>query len=362
MVKTMKVALFVSVVGAVDPFISSTGDGSWQWNDVVGTQCMDGSQTGAYVRYSKSGNPNLGVYLYGGGACFNTITCRTASTDPHPGNPGVKGIFDSRSDNPLVDYNWIAVPYCTGDVHGGEAVSPSSFATKRIFNGAPNLRLIMDRVAKTFAGVETMFITGESAGGFGALTSYSTIRDYFPKARGVLMDDSGPVLDDTAIPPCLQEKWRQLWDLNKNLPSDCPCNNDEGNLVSAWSYATQKYPNDSFSLVSSVEDSVIGTFFAFSNNNCKAVLPVGYTKLQAGLENLAKTTPVYMIPGSGHTHTSSDEFYSRSVADVGLFNFIAQLTDANQPDPSSVYPTADDYWNENVASKVNKSIQIESIV
>jgi len=340
-------SLMASMALAADPFPASAGDGSWQWVDVEGTQCMNGKQTGVYVRYSKSGNKNFGVYLYGGGACFNTLTCNTATSDPHPGNPGTNGIFDVRSDNPLHDYNWMAVPYCTGDVHGGDAESPKSFSTHREFRGLANLKLMMARAQTTFQDVGTLFLTGESAGGFGALTTYATLRDFFPAARGVLMDDSGPVLDDTAIPPCLQEKWRQLWNLNEGLPKDCPCNNDEGNLVTAWSYGHQKYPNDSFSLISSVNDATISTFFAFSNNNCKAVLPVGYTKLQAGLERLADSgESVFMIPGNTHTHTSSSEFYSRNVDGVNLYEWIGQLIDPSQPDPKTVRPTAEDYLNE----------------
>jgi len=332
---------------AADPFPASQGDGSWQWVDVEGTQCMDGSQTGVWVRYSTSGNKDFGTYLYGGGACFNTLTCNTATTNPKPGNPGTAGIFDVRSDNPLADYNWMAVPYCSGDVHGGNAESPSSFAKHREFRGAVNLKLMMARASATFQDVGTQFITGESAGGFGALTSYVTLRSFFPAARGVLMDDSGPILDDTAIPPCLQEKWRQLWNLNDGLPSDCPCNNDEGNLVTAWSYGHEKFPNDSFSLISSVADSTISLFFAFSNNNCKAVIPVGYTKLQAGLERLAATgESVYMIPGNTHTHTSSSEFYSRNVNGVNLYEWIGQLLDPSQPDPDAIHPTSEDYMNE----------------
>merc|ERR1711976_358151 len=137
---------------------------------------------------------------------------------------------------------------------------------------------------------------------------------------------------------------------NKNLPKDCPCNNDQGNLVAAWSYGPKKYPKDSFSLISSQNDAVISTFFAFSNDDCKAVLPVGYTKLHAGLERLAQSTPVYMIPGSGHTHTSSSEFFSRVVDGQALYKWIGQLIDPNQPDPKSVQPTVMDIWNEMVHS------------
>merc|ERR1712050_499291 len=112
-------------------------------------------------------------------------------------------------------------------------------------------------------------------------------------------DDSGPILDDEALPPCLQEMWREAWNLNKNIPADCPCNNDEGNLVSIWSYGKKKYPNDSFSLISSQTDAVISTFYAFGNDNCHALLPVGFNGLYGGLKRLMGITSVYMIPGSG---------------------------------------------------------------
>jgi len=221
---------------------------------------------------------------------------------------------------------------------------------------------MMSYATQIFSDVDTLFITGESAGGFGALTSYATIRDFYPDARGVLMDDSGPVLDDEAIPVCLQEKWRETWNLNKNLPKECPCNNDQGDLVAAWSYGPKKYPKDSFSLISSENDATISTFFAFSNNDCHAILPVGYNKLHDGLVRLSKTTPVYMIPGSSHTHTSSGEFFSRVVNGVNLYKWIAQLIDPNQPDPGSVQPTADDYLrevsNRNVHNEITEAIVV----
>merc|ERR1711920_795310 len=216
-------------------------------------------------------------------------------------------------------------------------------------------KLMLERAAATHKDVETLFVTGESAGGFGATATYPTTRSFFPNARGVLMDDSGPILDDNNLAVCLQEEWRQTWNLNKNLPKDCACNNDQGNLVAAWSYGPKKYPKDSFSLISSQNDAVISTFFAYSNDNCHAILPVGYTKLHAGLERLAKTTPVYMIPGAGHTHTSSGEFFSRVVDGQSLYKWIGQLLDPNQPDPKSVQPTAMDIWNEMMHSNSTES-------
>lgn len=80
-----------------------------------------------------------------------------------------------------------------------------------------------------------------------------------------------------------------------------------------------KYPQDSFSLISSQSDFVISTFFAYGNNDCSAVLPIGHSKLQAGLDLLATKLPVYQIHGSNHTHTSSPEFYSRVVDGQALY-------------------------------------------
>jgi len=312
-----------------------------------GTKCMSGKQTGVWIRNSKSVNKNFAVFFNGGGACWNAITCGTAMSSPKGSHPGSNGVFALRADNPLNDYNWMAIPYCTGDVHAGDTVGTSGAAKGKNFNGLPNLKLMLERAASTYTNVETLFVTGESAGGFGAVATYATTRSFFPNARGVVMDDSGPIIDDNDLAVCLQEEWRQTWDLNKNLPKDCACNSDKGNLVEAWAYGKKTWPKDSFSLISSVNDATISTFFAFGLNNCKAVLPVGYSKLHAGIEDLSKRgTPVYMIPGAGHTHTSGGEFYSRVVAGQALYKWIAQLVDPSQPDPATVRPTAEDYWRE----------------
>jgi len=315
----------------------------WTWVDIAGSMCMDGNQTGIWMRKDQS--KNLGIYLYGGGACFNAVTCATAASSSKPSDPGSNGIFDVRKDNPLAGFNWMAVPYCTGDVHAGDNTQYFEKATRH-FNGIKNLKLMMAHATQVFPSVETLFITGESAGGFGSIAGYDTMRAFYPSARGVLMDDSGPVIDDADLAVCLQEKMRSTWNVNKNLPVDCPCNNDEGNLVSVWKYMQAKYPQDSFSLISSQSDLVISTFFAYGNNDCSTVLPIGYTKLQAGLDFLAPKLSVYQIPGSEHCHTSSAEFYSRVVNNQALYQWIGQLIDSSKSDPASVSPTDEDIFKE----------------
>lgn len=271
------------------------------------------------------------------GACFNLETCLTAAHTAKPGAPANSGIWNTqRADNPFQNYSWIVVPYCTGDVHIGDRVAREDGAMRH-FRGKANLQLVMRNAVATFNKTSVFVVTGESAGGFGAISSYNFLREFWPfkSTRGVLLDDSGPVLDDTALAPCLQALWRRTWNLNSTLPPRCPCVGNKGNLVSVWDYTRNRWPDDTFGLISSLKDGTISTFFAYGELDCKdSVVPVGYTKLAGGLKRLAATgQAVYMIDGSVHTHTGSkDSFYSqRSFGNTSLLDWVTQLVKGKTP-------------------------------
>jgi hypothetical protein len=244
---------------------------------------------------------------------------------------GIYSTTDKR--NPFISFHWIYVPYCTGDVHIGEGSHK-----KYSFDGRSNLRLMLARAVATFPEIDTLVVTGESAGGFGAAASYDFIRSSWPDAKhGAMVDDSGPILDDEALAPCLQEKWRRWWDLNGTLPPGCPCIGAKGNLVLAWKFVLDKYPSDRFGLISSTHDSVISTFFSFGNHDCLDPAPSRYDKLEAGLRRLSSTLPIYLIPGSVHTHTGGKaSFYTETVNGTYLYQWVTQLVDSTLSNPRSV--------------------------
>ena len=49
---------------------------AWTWIDVPGTSCGDGSRTGIGV--NPGDGPGLIVFLNGGGACFDHVSCFVA--------------------------------------------------------------------------------------------------------------------------------------------------------------------------------------------------------------------------------------------------------------------------------------------
>lgn len=297
---------------------------------------MNGKSTGVWYRHGSE-NDGLVVFMDGGGACFNLETCDTAAHDSHPGNPGSHGVFSAEDvRNPVQNYSWVWLPYCTGDVHIGQAKNRVAGA-ERIFDGHGNVQRAMERAVATW-NPRTLVIGGQSAGGFGSVSSFASVRDHFPKARAVLIDDSGPVIDDKALAPCLQAKWREIWNLNASLPANCSCVGSKGNLVSIWSYLRETYPHDSFGLISSINDGVVSTFFSYGELDCKnTILPIGYTKLHAGLERLSDSgVSIYMIPGNTHVHTNS-EFFTREVSGVNLYQWVAELVGPG-PDPGTIKP------------------------
>jgi hypothetical protein len=143
--------------------------------------CADGSE---YVYFSRAGDPDkVMLYFQGGGACFSAETCSftdgsykvTTGPGDHPGDGA--GIFDrDHPANPLRDYTVVFVPYCTGDVHIGDATTEYSDELTVAHNGFRNASHGFDHVVANHPDLTHLFVAGSSAGGipsplFGGLAS-----------------------------------------------------------------------------------------------------------------------------------------------------------------------------------------------
>ena len=321
--------------------------GEWSYVEIEGMQCRDGSPAGVAVRYAEN-TDLLGIYFQGGGACFNELTClqNPSSINPSQFDPGPSGgLFDAENpDNPLMDYNWIFVPYCTGDAFIGSKpdgdipLGPQG----QQFVGHPNLALALDRIVDTFPDLADVFLTGESGGGFGAASNYDFIASHFPNNDVNLVDDSGPIFRDQYLAPCLQQQWRDVWNLSASLPEDCEgCfNADGGGLANYWTHISTKYPSATKGLISSHQDSVISLFFGFGTNDCGALFPT-FPEFEPALYDLRDnvlTSPDYgtfYMAGDTHTYLSKQDYYTLEVGGVVLSDWVADIIAG---EPSHVAP------------------------
>lgn len=248
----------------------------WSWMPVEGTRCMDGSATGMGLNLDGASDQVL-IYLEGGGACFNGFTCSGVA---HPNGFGAadlesvarevgdRGIFDrSDPDNPFRDWNFVFLPYCSGDIFAGAA---EQGVGGRVQVGYENVGATLDALVPAFAKARRVVLTGSSAGGFGALYNYDRTQQAFGEVPVLLLDDSGPPLSDEFLAPCLQNQIRQAWNLEATLPPDCDtCQTDGGGgLVNIIPFLAAKYPDRNLGLVTSTRDGVIRLFFGWGYPSC----------------------------------------------------------------------------------------------
>jgi hypothetical protein len=248
----------------------------WVYVPIDGAQCLNGTATGIGVNLGTSGD--LVIYMEGGGACFNDGTCRHVA---HPDGWGPDafdaniapyniGLFDRVDDhNPFHDATYVFVPYCTGDVHAGS--KPDGMGG-RAFVGYGNVGHDLDYLIPKSKDVTRVILAGSSAGGFGALMNYDRTQTAFGTTPVLLLDDSGPPLEDSVMTPCLQQMFRDAWNLDAALPADCAaCRQaDGGGLENALPFLADKYADRRLGLVTSTRDGTIRSFYGYGYPDCVA--------------------------------------------------------------------------------------------
>lgn len=119
------------------------------------------------------------------------------------------GISASSKDNPLDDWTFINVPYCTGDWHIGtndfEYTDKDGNPQVLHHHGYTNFKLMMEMILPYIGDPEAVLVTGWSGGGFGAsFLAEEIFKDYFPRVQ------NKTVLVDAAF--LLKDDWKNIAD------------------------------------------------------------------------------------------------------------------------------------------------------
>jgi Pectinacetylesterase len=308
-------------------------DLAWTWVDFPEALCRDGSSTGIGVNFSPTSDKVM-IYLEGGGACFNGPSCfqNPSNFDGNDfGNGPGSGIFDRDNPaNPVADWNYVYVPYCTGDVHAGD--NPDTMVNGaggvQQFVGYANVRHYLQRVVPTFLGSSQVLLTGVSAGGFGAAATTALTRRLFGPTPVTLLDDSGPPFSTNFVSSCLLQDWRTLWNFDATFLSDCGDACGENFLVDFATFLGSEYPDEPEAVISSRGDNVIRLFYGFGENDCSGGI-YSASKFSDGLDDMAgQLSPgfgTYFIQGQQHTWIGGGSFYNTTVAGVPLTSWVADL-------------------------------------
>ena len=312
---------------------------TWAWVPVDGAICRDGSPTGIGVSLGTA-TDKLMIYLEGGGACFNALTCemnpaKYGKADFTTGFIGSgathasAGIFNrDYAQNPVKDWSYIYVPYCTGDVHAGN--HPDQTLTgvtgKQQFVGYVNVQKDLQRIVPSFPGLTKVLLAGVSAGGFGAASDYVQVAQAFGSVPVYELDDSGPPMSDPYNAKCLLTEQVNLWGFDKTILKDCGADcSDLGTFpIDFAKHVGKTYPNVPFGLIESTDDGTITEFFGFAANNCMATVPTalsadtftaGLTAVQTDLKGYPNFGS-FIFTGTQHTSLGADTTFQNGVTNA----------------------------------------------
>ena len=273
------------------------------------------STTGLAVSWGPASSDDLVVFLQGGGACWDWVTCggaaplvdKTAVGGPFGPTEFARDVWARypaswiRRENlpaALSDATVVFVPYCTGDVHGGDKVTtyaplvPGGSSVTWHHVGHANVLAFLRRLGPTFPSPGKLVVAGSSAGGFGTLASYVLFRDRWPGARAYLVDDSGPPLIGDDIPASTRAAWYASWNLGASLDGFCAgCRSD---LSEGLRTLLARYPADRMALVEHLQDAVVRRFYGtytidLGNPSLSVIRPVPASTFEANLRKLGTT-------------------------------------------------------------------------
>ena len=228
-----------------------------------------------YVFFAKRGTVNkMVVYYQGGGACWDGLTCGlpTCKTTTGPGDdPGnaTSGFADlTNPDNPFKDWSVVMVPYCTGDVHWGDAAYDHGQAGNPFVvqhKGAVNAKVVEKWAREHFVMPEEVFVTGSSAGAYGAIASSPRLMEYvWPSSEFAVLGDAGNgvITEDFLVNDISK------WGIEKNVPRwiealDVPITGLS--IVDVYVEVARQYPWNRFATYTSAYDGGQGGQGGFYN-------------------------------------------------------------------------------------------------
>lgn len=312
---------------------------------IIAPTCSDAPGTEAAYRFwAKRGTGDgLVVFFDGGGACWDDVTCAVPRRAANPQGDGfykaelmpddnparMGGIFDlDNPRNPLRDWSFVVIPYCTGDVHSGaNTVNYTDPDTGEHYTiqhrGADNFRVVLEWMRANFDVPARLLVTGSSAGAYGAATHYARIREVFPGGQGMMLGDAGQGVTTPGFLDRRNHNWRYQLPASV-FGANAQLTHDEDVIARL----AQHYPQDRFAQYTTAHDITQTAFYALmgAENAC-----IAWTQTMAQALQTRERQPnfrAYLASGDTHTILRSRLFYSERSGGQPFAEWLASMVDS----------------------------------
>ena len=303
----------------------------------------------AYRFWFKRGVADgLVVFFDGGGACWDDITCAVprrandaresdgfykAELIPGDDPNRLSGIFDlGNARNPVRDWSFVFVPYCTGDVHSGSNTAhyrdPDTGEPYAIeHRGSDNFRSILTWMRANIDAPARILVAGSSAGAYGAATHFARVRAAYPNGHALMLGDAGQGVTTAEFSVLRNGSWRY------QLPAsvfgrDTMLTADDDVVARLAAH----FPRDRFAQYTTAQDVTQRAFFALMGptESCNAwgqKMSGDLTRRQS-LGNFRS----YLAAGETHTILRSPLFYSEQTGGAPFAEWLTALLSEAAPE------------------------------
>jgi len=315
------------------------------WQEIPGpdgTMCADGSPWKFYV---AQGDPKkLVVDFQGGGACWNDATCSpSSSTFTRQVNPQelylAQGIYNLASiANPFFGWTHVFVPYCTADIHWGNATVKYATATIE-HKGAVNARAALDWTFKNVPAPEQVFVTGCSAGAYGAIMWAPYVMRQYPQATVRELGDAGLGVVSEAFVQTGFPNWKAEGAIPDWIPELAAARADASKIrqPDLYNAFAKTYPNNTFAQYSGATDTTQIFFYGLMKGETQPTQQTAAEWVQGALANITAIKSVspnyfsFLAPTTQHCVIPRPELYILKVGDTTLLDWINKLVKTGQP-------------------------------
>ena len=311
------------------------GEFAKQWTKVdapADCMCGDGSPYSYFVREKVP--TKVVFFLEGGGACFTADTCKPGS-DSYKQSVGQQngfmesqGIFDlDNPENPLADYSMVYVPYCTGDVHGGNTTTDYGNGVVVQHKGLVNGTAAMNALLERFPEATDVIVAGASAGSFPTPIYAGMIADKLPRAAvKVLADGSGAIPDAMGL---VASQWK-LFDALPRWPEVQAA--QPAQLTPSWVFEITAHHNPSivFARHDYAFDATLARYAELAGvppEDLVALMDANEKKVEAAGTQVA----TWVAPGDSHTILSSSGLYAEELNGERFATWLGDFVNGTVP-------------------------------
>ncbi len=296
-----------------------------QWEEIApggDTICARGAPFSFFVR---SGDPaKVIIDFIGGGACWDGQSCAPGTATFNDSvddvrdriNGPLTGVYnDANPENPYRDWTHVVIPYCSGDLHWGNATknyrSPSGAQYTIHHKGAANTAAVLNWVKSNYTQPERLHVNGCSAGSYGSIFWTPFIQEQYQNAKLTQFGDAGAGILMPGFMSVGIRQWNFLPAAPHWVPGLDPATTDYANLEldQLYNRVANHYPQMQLSQYTTSFDFVQTYFYlrmGGRQDNWNPSMRASFGRINASSPNFRS----FIAPGDQHCSTVEDDFYS----------------------------------------------------